>query len=704
MLDDTGLRTYMAVVLLVACAEPPVATIDRDGDGSLSDVDCDDADPGIHPRAPERCDGVDQDCDGDIDEQAVDALDVFEDLDDDGFGGQAIRACELGDHTTLPGDCDDTDPDVNPDAQERCDPIDRNCDGDPHHGAPDGERIYDDLDGDGFPGTYVGVRCTVPEGASLVREDCDDDDAATYPGAPERCDRIDQDCDNQLGFDAVVGERFPDVPGAVDRVPDGGTVCVLAGEWPGRIYVEDKDVTIVGEGAGRTVLVADRYVANAYRSDLTLRDLSVSGTIGAPVAAVRTQYGDLVLDGVTFEDIVPSPEYSASLVHARGGDLTLRDVRVHDLAPGPNSPVVALFWADSGSLHLRDVTFENLELVSRRYSAASLIVASGDEVSGGGLVVRDVVWTPLEGEPTYGGGLLHAGSASVELTDVVVQDVDLEVGGSLIAAGWRPVELRDVTLERVQLDSVDGGLIRSSGELGIDGLTVRDSTFSDGWGALVRGAARSDISMQHVRLEGVTTDGVAGLIYTGDWPFVGSVYVRNLVSLQGRYVGAEYYPGVFFSAPSGRPAAEAHGSLTLTNAVLLDDVVDGTGTGTLFGGSRVDVSLINVHLGAAWTASTDDPPLVLDSTGIGACTLDHLTLEGSPQDLLAGLDPDRLDVRFLVTRTEPGFVDTRGSDASTWDLHLRADSPLRDAGSPDLSDPDGSRSDVGAYGGPAGAW
>lgn len=51
----------------------------------------------------------------------------------------------------------------------------------------------------------------------------------------------------------------------------------------------------------------------------------------------------------------------------------------------------------------------------------------------------------------------------------------------------------------------------------------------------------------------------------------------------------------------------------------------------------------------------------------------------------------------------PGFVSTSG-DPRTWDLHLQASSALIDAGDIGLMDPDGTRADIGAYGGEYGEW
>lgn len=93
--------------------------------------DCNDTDPTRHPDAEELCDGVDQDCDGEVDEEAVDAAVWWVDADGDGFGGgePALTACEAEEGFTERGeDCDDTDAAVHPAAEEVCgDGVDNNC-------------------------------------------------------------------------------------------------------------------------------------------------------------------------------------------------------------------------------------------------------------------------------------------------------------------------------------------------------------------------------------------------------------------------------------------------------------------------------------------------------------------------------------------------------------------------------------------------
>ncbi len=57
---------------------------DLDGDGFALRDDCDDNDPSVNPDAVERCNGVDDDCRGGIDDAAGDTW--FQDRDGDGFG------------------------------------------------------------------------------------------------------------------------------------------------------------------------------------------------------------------------------------------------------------------------------------------------------------------------------------------------------------------------------------------------------------------------------------------------------------------------------------------------------------------------------------------------------------------------------------------------------------------------------------------
>ena len=88
-----------------------------------------DAEPG--PAMIERCDGVDNDCDGAVDESdAIDAAPWYVDADGDGYGGRMIVACHQPAGTVAQdGDCDDGNPEIHPGAEELCNSVDDNCDG-----------------------------------------------------------------------------------------------------------------------------------------------------------------------------------------------------------------------------------------------------------------------------------------------------------------------------------------------------------------------------------------------------------------------------------------------------------------------------------------------------------------------------------------------------------------------------------------------
>ncbi len=181
---------YGGAEVTLACSAP-AGYIDNSDD-------CDDAKPNTNPGATEVCDGIDNDCDGEIDE-GISMLTLYRDADEDGYGStESIEACTTpSGYVAVSGDCNDFDQFINPGALEVCDDKDNDCDDEIDEGA--GKTIfYQDSDGDGYGSTESTEACSAPIGYVSLSTDCDDTDAGRHPGAAEVCDGIDNDCDGEI--------------------------------------------------------------------------------------------------------------------------------------------------------------------------------------------------------------------------------------------------------------------------------------------------------------------------------------------------------------------------------------------------------------------------------------------------------------------------------------------------------------------------
>lgn len=273
---------------------------DGDDDGYAAEDDCDDRQSAVFPGAPEVCNQVDDDCDGDVDEQPTDAEAWFLDADGDGYGsGEAsVQACTpppgyLGEG----GDCDDDRGDTHPGATDApYDGIDQDCD------AGD----LRDVDGDGSDSSAVGG------------PDCNDLDAAVGPDGAETCfDGIDQDCDGLDLQDCDLDGHSPPSVGGDDCDDDDATVHPEATEsWQDAGVDNDCDGSIddvIQQGLGTADVLIDPPETSGYTGGSvgTLPDIDGDGRaevwMTAPYASERVGKGGALY-------IVPSAALNPGVV------------------------------------------------------------------------------------------------------------------------------------------------------------------------------------------------------------------------------------------------------------------------------------------------------------------------------------------------------------------------------------------------------
>ncbi len=175
---------------------------DTDGDGESNMTDCQPLNPDVHHKAEEECDSVDNNCNGVVDEEdALGCLPAFDDLDQDGWGVFETQSCLCNPYqpgkSVEFGDCDDNNPGISPVMMETCDGLDNDCDDQIDEGEATGCVLtYVDNDGDGW-GLFDSQQCLCnanQPGLSLKFGDCDDNNPDMSPDMTEMCDDKDNNC------------------------------------------------------------------------------------------------------------------------------------------------------------------------------------------------------------------------------------------------------------------------------------------------------------------------------------------------------------------------------------------------------------------------------------------------------------------------------------------------------------------------------
>lgn len=432
-----------AVVLLglLACGEPEGGsggggTRDEDRDGVAVRQDCDDTDPEVNPEIlTDGCDGKDNDCDGAVDEDPD--RNWFHDRDGDGFGGELaeVGCAQPAGTSAWEGDCDDERPEVYPGAEEHCDQVDEDCDGQVDDGIPAPAWWYADADGDGAGDPATGVEtCEPAPGMVANGEDCDD----TNP--------LDPTWVAEDGTATASGH--PDDPlGSIQQAIDRGVSCVWVG--PGR-YEENLDL-----GANRLRL----------RSEAGSSRTTVVGVDDAPNLSITGGQDETTLvEGFTFESgrghkttyviadgqvPVQVTDWLGGGVYVSGASPSLRDVRVAYTF----LPAYSTISDATGSLAIE------------HSHGGAIYVANGT-------LHVDEVWLS-ESYAAYGGAVWVDSGAELVGNRLRAEYAYSSLGGALVVESGR-VDLQNFVLNAGHDDLGYGGVLNNGGELSLSNATIVD--------------------------------------------------------------------------------------------------------------------------------------------------------------------------------------------------------------------------------------
>ncbi len=635
-------------------ASPAFETCDESPPGYVVDhQDCDDSRADAHPGATEVCNGMDDDCDGFVDQDDPEGVigysTFYRDRDGDGYGIDALthEGCEApAGYAAVSGDCNDDRSDIHPGAEETCDGLDNDCDGE-RDDSYERTTYYLDQDQDGFGGAEVLACSTLDDPASaglvLDRGDCDDASPIAHPGAPDTAgDGIDSDCGGADGEDPHVGlsdTSQSTIQAALLAASPGATVWV----GPGRYQESEIDF------GGKAVQL--RSTGGAERTTI---DADGAGT----VLLFQTGEGpDTVLDGFTIQ----------------GG-------------AGIEGGGLYMFYADPTVAHC------NVQENQAEYGGGLFLFASSPDLSH---------VTAARNEATTAGGGLYLRGASPRIADLSATDnLTLGQGGGLYLRASSP----SITDFRVAGNDADlgGGIY-----LGADAAPtlaqgqIIDNTAGRGAGFHADSATPEFVNC-YIAANSATGDGGGGYLKATDATFLLVIVEQNTAANFGGGLALNAADPVMTNvviaqntAPHGAGLHVSGSSPSIRNGLIIENEAEGDGGGIYLVEAASAPLIENTIIAYNSVDNLFDHPQYSSTPSLA------YTILYNP----AGTSNHNLDAPgTTVWDLEPGFLeyDPEGRP-SNW--HLTIGGNAVDRGAPDTLDLDGSPADLGAFGGPdGGAW
>jgi predicted outer membrane repeat protein len=621
-------------------------------------TDCDDASGAVSPAATETCNTVDDDCDGTVDEpDAADARTWYADTDGDGYGNAstAMPACEqpsgyVGDAT----DCDDARALSNPAATEYCNGYDDDCDGtsdEPE--AVDASTWYADADRDtyGDPASAT-VACTSPSGHVPDSTDCIDTSAISYPGADEICDGLDNDCDGTSDNHPIDGTTYyADADGDGFGNPDSTvSECSLPSGYTDNVYdCDDGDTT-------------EPRVA-----DVVMGSMSGVGSMSDPYDTIQA-----AIDAANVCVVVYPGTYSESI------DLSGKSIDVWGI--------------DGAETTVIDANFAVCSASSPSGCGTAVTIASG---TGAAPTLRGLTITGGSGHTTSStstttcadSSASHSGTSTCSVTTYDI------CGGGVYVNGDDPVFEGVIVRDNVLPDfgrvstgsytqnwmySYGGGVCVHDGNVSFSGSLFEGNSADQG-GAIYADRASVITFAQGLISENEATDGGGVNLNNASASFTNAIVACNDATTDGG--------GVF---------TEVGGTSLFYNTVLFGNTssVSGSARGlNAYVGASTSLSVANSIVESALAANA------VWGAGSGAFNYDNV------YNSVGGTFGGTLAAGTGFVSSGGNFVRARcDGNAYNDSFVLASGSAGLDAGDPAVSDVDGSRSDMGAYGGSGGVW